>query len=470
MKPAGEDAEQGEARANPLSVGGGVGGVGGGGGGGGGDGSLLGNRAPPGEDSSFHQAVIYAQHADDPGTQRQFILSLATLMTVAQCICICGALSLTLWASCESSDQCLDNPGQFCGFGARSDGSSPCAWCGTWAPLDIEFNADGTTFNFPEDQDHFAGFNAKTAYAVCHNANLSFAITPPPGHGLHPNPSAYTCLDYVSETESALKMCNGATELGMPSPNYKEYVESWCTACVDPVTGTVDGMNAWLLPADNIQAMGFASYLCYMLMVLTVALAVLAVHKDVAVCMAAASRLQAQSKLPPATVKQLAAISFLRRWVLSPALIWALFVRVIFKGGHPFTLMSQTVPILMLGLVDRVAYHSGLVDGVRRRTEAAGRTELTVEQKAHVSWGQMMHLIVLPIGSLIPLPIMATGVQSRYLKAFAMPFVFTLIAALLEATGPGLCTKPEPLVMALVFAKFLGGVFCFALLAVLNAA
>ena len=367
--------EDGSA-ANPVSSGGMAASEGGGSG-------LLGARAAPGEDGSFHQACIYAQHAEDPGTQKVFILGLAGLMTVVQCICVAGALGLTLWASCESNDQCLDNPGQFCGFGARGPAkASPCAWCGTWAPLDIEFLSDGTTLDFPEDEDHFAGFNSKTARDVCRNFNLSFAITPPPHHGLHPNPAAYTCLDYSSPTEFEPKMCNGATELGQPSPRYREYVASWCDRCVDPVTGAVDGMNAWLLPAQNVDTMGIAAYLCFALMVTTVALAVLGIHKDVAVCTAAVKRLQATSKLPSGVAKQLLVIAYLRRWVFSPALVWVLFVRVIFKGFHPFTLLAQTVPILMLGLADKVAYHSGLVDGVRRRCEAAGRTELTVDEKA----------------------------------------------------------------------------------------
>lgn len=147
-----------------------------------------------------------------------------------------------------------------------------------------------------------------------------------------------------------------------------------------------------------------------------------------------------------------------------------LFVRVIFKGGHPFTLMSQTVPILMLGLMDRVAYHSGLVDGVRRRCEAAGRTELTVEQKAEVSWGQTVHLLVLPVGSLLPLPLMASGVQSTYLFAFALPFVFTLVAALLEHTGPGFCATLNPKTIGIVCAKYFGGIVSFAMLMGLSAA
>eukprot|EP01044_Picomonas_judraskeda_P006704 COSAG03_NODE_680_length_6345_cov_66.753122_9_plen_149_part_00 len=147
-----------------------------------------------------------------------------------------------------------------------------------------------------------------------------------------------------------------------------------------------------------------------------------------------------------------------------------LFVRVIFKGGHPFTLMSQTVPILMLGLMDRVAYHSGLVDGVRRRCEAAGRTELTVEQKAEVSWGQTVHLLVLPVGSLLPLPLMASGVQSTYLFAFALPFVFTLVAALLEHTGPGFCATLDPKTIGIVCAKYFGGIVSFAMLMGLSAA
>ena len=62
-------------------------------------------------------------------------------------------------------------------------------------------------------------------------------------------------------------------------------------------------------------------YLCFALMTTTVVLAALAIHKDVAVCTAAVARHQAQSKLPPMVINQLKIISYLRRWVLSPALV-----------------------------------------------------------------------------------------------------------------------------------------------------
>ena len=137
---------------------------------------------------------------------------------------------------------------------------------------------------------------------------------------------------------------------------------------VDPVTGAVDGMNAWLLPAQNVDTMGIAAYLCFALMVTTVALAVLGIHKDVAVCTAAVKRLQATSKLPSGVAKQLLVIAYLRRWVFSPALVWVLFVRVIFKGFHPFTLLAQTVPILMLGLALDIT--NG--EGVDRNHDASG--------------------------------------------------------------------------------------------------
>ena len=74
-----------------------------------------------------------------------------------------------------------------------------------------------------------------------------------------------------------------------------------------------------------------------------------------------------------------------------------------------------------------------------------------------------MHL-VLPIGCMLPLPIMATAVQSNYLPAFILPFVSTLI----EATGPGFCANPDPASMGKAFCNFIGGVVIFGLLAALN--
>ena len=75
---------------------------------------------------------------------------------------------------------------------------------------------------------------------------------------------------------------------------------------------------------------------------------------------------------------------------------------------------------------------------------------------------------MLPIGCMLPLPIMATAVQSNYLPAFILPFVSTLIAALIEATGPGFCANPDPASMGKAFCNFIGGVVIFGLLAALN--
>ena len=63
---------------------------------------------------------------------------------------------------------------------------------------------------------------------------------------------------------------------------------------------------------------------------------------------------------------------------------------------------------------------------------------------------------------------MASGVQSTYLFAFVLPFIFALIAALLEHTGPGFCASPDPMTIATVCGKYLGGIVCFGVLAAIN--
>jgi len=80
----------------------------------------------------------------------------------------------------------------------------------------------------------------------------------------------------------------------------------------------------------------------------------------------------------------------------------------------------------------------------------------------------MVHLVVLPIGCIIPLPIIGTAVQSNYLKAFTLPFVFSLVATLFEASGPGVCAKPDPVVLGKTFASSFGGMIIFFLLAGFN--
>jgi hypothetical protein len=64
----------------------------------------------------------------------------------------------TVYLPCSTNDDCGVR-GMFCANKVTGDGR--CVYCGTWAPLDWQY--DPVTFdsyNFPEDDDRFLGYNS----------------------------------------------------------------------------------------------------------------------------------------------------------------------------------------------------------------------------------------------------------------------------------------------------------------------
>eukprot|EP01052_Picozoa_sp_SAG31_P023642 SAG31_NODE_1963_length_6802_cov_2.758168_4_plen_122_part_00 len=118
-------------------------------------------------------------------------------------------------------------------------------------------------------------------------------------------------------------------------------------------------------------------------------------------------------------------------------------------------------------------YRSGFpsIQIVRRRYEAVGLVVLDANATALAKWGQAIHVVAVPIGSLIPLPIIASAIQSNYLKAFVLPFATVLVAGLIEAAWPGWGKQDARSIAAdigIAAAKFLGGVVCFGAFLGLN--
>jgi len=151
------------------------------------------------------------------------------------------------------------------------------------APLDIQIDhATGKSLNYPEDPQ-FSGYNSTHAIEVCRDPlRLSVAVsTPPPGRGLHPNVPAVRCIAYTTDTEYEVVPCRGTTEIGVPSPTAEVFVKAWCDRCVHELTGDVDGLTAWLLPAYNVQAMGLGDYVTYIFAALVVALTIVGEQKGV---------------------------------------------------------------------------------------------------------------------------------------------------------------------------------------------
>ena len=201
-----------------------------------------------------HQAVVFAVSRTDPedaalNKRARVMFLLSVLIVLIQCVTMPRLFSGVVAEQCEDQDACSGN-GRFCAIKADPSGSR-CVYCATQAPLELQwdYSSDGNlrTYNFPEDENFRAepfskiGFNTTHVLEVCADPKKSVYISPPPGHGNHPNPPGYRCFDLEGDGppwERIPSVCPGATVLGEPSPTYEEFVHSWCHRCVDPMTGT----------------------------------------------------------------------------------------------------------------------------------------------------------------------------------------------------------------------------------------
>lgn len=224
------------------------------------------------------------------------MFAVGCFVVALQCITIPRLFVGSLAELCVTQDDCSVK-GMFCGVGkqgtAINTGSAQCSYCATHAPLEHQWEyVDGKlqTYNFPEDQIHrvepfsILGFNRSHVLEVCEDPTKSHSADPAPGYGGHPWPAAYVCYDEVGAEppwERVPTVCPGATEIGQPSPGYREFVGAWCHACVDPFTGDVNELTGWLLPANHVNAMSKSDWIAYVLCVLVVTLTMVAELKDI---------------------------------------------------------------------------------------------------------------------------------------------------------------------------------------------
>ena len=74
--------------------------------------------------------------------------------------------------------------------------------------------------------------------------------------------------------------------------------------------------------------------------------------------------------------------------------------------------------------LDNLAYAIGLVESVRVRAEYAGRCHLNELQAAELWWSKAVFMFVVPVGLLVPMPIIALESQGLFIVALLpIPFV-----------------------------------------------
>ena len=235
---------------------------------------------------------MFALSTTDPGDEkireagpRMFLMG--AMMVMAQCMVLPRLFISFIYLPCSHNDDCTV-PGMFCANRRDISGQTraQCGYCGTWAPLDWQYDPiTGDSYNFPEDDLRHIGFNASHALEVCTDHTKSVGILragvngegtdgyvysesdwgPPLGRGNHPSSiQAYNCFDIRGGPEPPCErvqvMCPGATAMGEPAPDFEIYISRWCARCIEPLTGNVDGLTAWLLQANHVNAMAKFDY------------------------------------------------------------------------------------------------------------------------------------------------------------------------------------------------------------------
>ncbi len=247
--------------------------------------------------------------------------------------------------------------------------------------------------------------------------------------------------------------CRGTTEIGVPSPTTEQFVKAWCDRCVHELTGDVDGLTAWLLPAYNIRAMGLGDYVTYIFTALVVSLTITGEQKDIKLCSYLIETWR--DKLPPKARTAMVLLNFLRKWTFLPGMLLCVMLLVAVKGGDALTLCFNTVAMLFMCEIDNAAYYIGLVEAVRVRMDHVGRCHLTERQAADVWYGKAATISMLPWGLLLPLPLIQTGEQKLWIVCLPIPFLTYVMIAVAEAFGPG----KEPVAGAGEACKRVGAIF-----------
>lgn len=161
-------------------------------------------------------------------------------------------------------------------------------------------------------------------------------------------------------------MCPGAAVMGEPSPKYEEYVSNWCSRCVSPHDGAVDGLTGWLLPANHVSAMSFFDHATYLLCGIVVSLTIVGELKDIWLCKFLIEAVG--DKLSPKWRVALELTAAWRRFVFLPGVMITVINFVLFTGGGAMNVCFSTIALLFVRLFCRSACGAFASPGLLQRT------------------------------------------------------------------------------------------------------
>ena len=344
--------------------------------------------------TNWHQAVVFFAGSSDPRDapmkkRLPVMFTMSFLMVAAQCATVVAVIMGTATPACSTNDQC--SPGTYCSVGW----SNRCQYCGSHAPVIIQYGEDGETYNQPYDR-RFVGYNKTYIEELCHDpvwiptcANICYMSNP--DHKVYdrygPESACRNECDRKDREFSAEGSWNedgwniplGGSRLGYSASGGWTYpmtiamIENWCDQCVHAATYNVDPLVMTSLIADNVKAMGPFDWGALAFSSFVVAFQVVGELKDIELCILSAHR---AADMPTVWHVAIWFVQTVRRWCFLSALVAAVPVLVTFLGGDSLSVCFNTIAIIFMCEIDNLCYHYGLPERTRSRVEDAGRVDL----------------------------------------------------------------------------------------------
>jgi hypothetical protein len=407
--------------------------------------------------TNWHQAVVFfvaTSELEDEAMKAYVPAMFATsvLMTVVQCMTAMAVFISTILPSCRTSDQCP--AGLYCQIGF----SYRCQFCGSNAPLIMQFDVDGIgTYNQVFDEN-FRGYNHSTVAAVCADPWVNSCPNVCPegtakdvGDRMGRNCDTL-CNDFAAEgSMDMLGVAPPRDELRLGFNNMGNWdlgysttrILEWCNYCVHDVTGDVDPLTQWGLLEANVESMGTPDWVAYMFASFIVSFQVVGELKDIQLCNLAMEH--AGSAISPRWLFGLQFVGFMRRWVFLTLLTCSVPMLVVYRGGDALQICFNTVAILFMTEIDNICYSFALGERVRARVEEAGHVELTTREAKALMRMKVVHVATIVATCLAAVRLAGSSLSANIGNNPAILFMIAVVlvplgymfASIAEAYGSG---------------------------------
>ncbi len=185
-------------------------------------------------------------------------------------------------------------------------------------------------------------------------------------------------------------------------------VTTWCDACHNAETGTVDAMTGWENWHANFVMMGATDSIAFWLCTSLVALHIGKESSEVVLCNLALR--QAQETIPKHWRYSFLAMNFARRYLFLPGIPVAIVMVLLTNGADAMSICFNSVALVFLCEVDEVFYQLALPERVRLvTTRIRARVVLSSDEEDQLFKSRVILQVSVAMGIRIGMSVLAHG-------------------------------------------------------------